>query len=137
MTMNVAFWLERDDFYKYLCIRTHFRGEMIQINKRVGFTNFQQYQRRKQYFIQGEKPYEKELVRLALNESLNKDNIVSLEARICPGKTSLEMEKEFYNFNSIVEEVEDEEKQKKWLYRKFDFLTEKIVLCITFPKDKR
>ena len=75
---------------------------MIQINKRVGFTNFQQYQRRKQYFIQGEKPYEKELVRLALNESLNKDNIVSLEARICPGKTSLEMEKEFYNKIAII-----------------------------------
>lgn len=107
---------QKNYFYKYLCIRTHFRGEMIQINKRVGFTNFQQYQRRKQYFIQGEKPYEKELVRLALNESLNKDNIVSLEVRICPGKTSLEMEKEFYNFNSIVEEVEDEEKQKKLFY---------------------
>lgn len=103
-------------FYQYLCIRTHFRGELIQINRKVGFTNFQNYQRRKQYFIQGEKAYEKELVRLALNETLGKENIVSLEARICPEKDSLAMEKEFYNFKKIVDELNDKEKGKKLFY---------------------
>ncbi len=31
--------------------------------------------------------YEKELVRLAVNEPLSKDYMVSLEARICPSET--------------------------------------------------
>lgn len=57
---------------------------MIQINERKGFSNFEGYQSRKEIFIEGETAYEDELVRIALNETLRKENIRSLEARICP-----------------------------------------------------
>lgn len=80
---------QKDLFYGYLVIRSDFRGEIIQINRQIGFANFSDYQDRKEYFIEGEKAYEDELVRLALNESLRKENMVSLEARICPKKLHL------------------------------------------------
>ena len=65
-------------------MRTDFRGEIIQNNEKNGFANFSDYQDRKEYFIEGHKIYEDELVRLALNETLEKKNMLSLEARICP-----------------------------------------------------
>ncbi len=79
---------QKNIFYRYLSIRTHFRGELIQINRQVGFANFSDYQDRKEIFIEGQTEYENELFRLALNETMRKQNIVSLEARICPKKSS-------------------------------------------------
>lgn len=89
-------------FYSYLVIRTDFRGELVQTNRRVGFANFSDYQDRKDYFIAGKKPYEDELVRLALNESLRKKNMVSLEARICPKDSSSEQLKILKYYERIV-----------------------------------
>ncbi len=89
-------------FYSYLVIRTDFRGELVQTNRRVGFANFSDYQDRKKYFIEGKKPYEDELVRLALNESLRKRNMISLETRICPADSSGELFKELKYYERIV-----------------------------------
>lgn len=82
---------QRNLFYVYLAIRTHFRGELVQVNKQVGFANFSNYQDRKEFFIEGQKEYEDELIRLALNETMRKQNIVSLEARICPKKSAAKL----------------------------------------------
>lgn len=82
---------QKNLFYVYLTIRTHFRGELIQINKQVGFANFSNYQDRKEVFIEGQKEYEDELIRLALNETMRKQNIVSLEARICPKQSAAKL----------------------------------------------
>ena len=80
---NVGFSeFDKNIFYRYLVQRTFFRSEMIQVNKMVGFSNFAQYQLRKEYFIEGKSAYERELVRLAVNASFEKQNICSLEARI-------------------------------------------------------
>lgn len=46
---------EKNVFYRYLVIRTYFRSEMIQVNQMVGYSNFEQYQLRKEYFIDGKK----------------------------------------------------------------------------------
>ena len=54
---------DKNIFYRYLVLRTFFRSEMIQVNKMVGFSNFDQYQLRKEYFIEGKRAYENELVR--------------------------------------------------------------------------
>lgn len=93
---------QKDLFYAYLVIRTDFRGEIIQTNRQIGFANFSNYQDRKEYFIEGEKAYEDELVRLALNESLRKKNMVSLEARICPKKNSGLLYKTLRDYEHIV-----------------------------------
>lgn len=76
-----------DIFYQYLSMRTQFRGELIQVNRQVGFANFSNYETRKEIFIEKIRMYEEELVRLAVNEPLSKDYMKSLEARICPGET--------------------------------------------------
>lgn len=93
---------QKNIFYAYLIMRTDFRGELIQNNKKIGFANFSDYQDRKEYFIEGYKPYEDELVRLALNESLTKKNMISLEARICPKNTSVNLIKTLKNYEHIV-----------------------------------
>ena len=93
---------QKNIFYAYLIMRTDFRGELIQSNKKIGFGNFSDYQDRKEFFIEGHKPYEDELVRLALNESLTKKNMLSLEARICPKNTSAKLIKNLKKYKRIV-----------------------------------
>lgn len=93
---------QKNIFYAYLIMRTDFRGELIQNNKKIGFANFSDYQDRKEYFIEGHKLYEEELVRLALNESLTKKNMLSLEARICPKNSSTKLIKSLKNYERIV-----------------------------------
>lgn len=70
-------------FLSYLIIKCRFRDELIQINDRVGFGNFADYQNRKSIFI--EKPiYENAVINMAINSSLYDQNIEYLEARIAP-----------------------------------------------------
>lgn len=105
-------------FYKYISIRTQFRGELIQVNRQVGFANFSNYEVRKEAFIEGIHMYEKELVRLAINESLSKDYMHSLEARICPSDTSLKL------YKKIV-------RNEKWIDKdSYD----KLIYVLHFPK---
>lgn len=130
---------QKDLFYCYLVIRSDFRGEIIQTNRQIGFANFSNYQDRKEYFIEGEKAYEDELVRLALNESLRKENMVSLEARICPKKTSSALEKTFKNYESIVKKGENKSFDKKEYIDKInedkmDETYNKLIYVLHFPK---
>lgn len=103
-------------FYAYLLIRTDFRGEIIQNNDRNGFANFSDYQDRKEYFIEGHKPYENELVRLALNETLVKKNMISLEARICPKNTSKKLYSRLKSYEKIVKCGTGENDYDKLIY---------------------
>ncbi len=107
---------QKDLFYAYLVIRTDFRGEIIQTNGQTGFANFSNYQDRKEYFIEGKKAYEDELVHLALNESLRKENLVSLEARICPKSTSKMLFQTLKRYEKIVKEGVNETAYEKLIY---------------------
>lgn len=104
--------IQKNMFYRYLSIRTDFRGELIQINRQVGFANFKNYQDRKEFFIEGEKKYEQELVRLALNASMQKQNILSLEARICPKNTSVDLHKALKYYNNIFSQKAEGNKEQ-------------------------
>ena len=117
---------EKNVFYRYLVIRTYFRGEMVQVNRMVGFSNFDEYQLRKEYFVEGKKEYEYELVRLAVNASCHKQNIVSLEARICPAVRSEILRKKIrteieYALNKNTPDAEIEKK---------------LFFVLHFPKQK-
>ena len=112
---------EKNVFYRYLVIRTYFRSEMIQVNRLVGYSNFEQYQLRKEYFIEGKKEYEYELIRLAVNASFEKQNIVSLEARICPDFQSSGLDKKI---NHKIECINDNK------------IKEKLFFVLHFPKQK-
>ena len=74
-------------FYLYLALKTVFRGEMIQVNKQVGFRNFKDYQDRKDFFWDGT-PYEWEAYRMAINGPIATQHILSMESRIAPKTTA-------------------------------------------------
>ena len=75
-------------FYAYLVIKAQLRMELIQSNHNVGFDNFKKYQNRKDMFIEGTL-YEPIYIKMAVQDTLYNQHIVSLEARIAP-KTDAE-----------------------------------------------
>lgn len=78
-------------FYAYILIKARFRAELIQVNDRVGFDNFQKYENRKFTFINGKQPYEKFAYNLAVSTTLKDQSIQSLEARVSPKLTDSKM----------------------------------------------
>lgn len=77
-------------FYLYLILKSMFRSELIQVNKKIGFRNFAYYQNRKSKLLCKRTCYDDELVRMAINVPLSEDHVVSLETRIAPGNTARE-----------------------------------------------
>lgn len=79
------FRIHSDLFYSYLLIKSKFREEMIQVNKNVGFANFQQYQGRKMVFLENNRDiYLKSLYSMAVQSSRDNQRIESFEARFQP-----------------------------------------------------
>lgn len=73
-------------FFAYLLIKETFRLELLQCNDKIGFENFQAYQRRKNWFTTS---YTKgELAGIAVNDAFQASNLKSLELRIMPEKCS-------------------------------------------------
>lgn len=75
-----------DLFYVYIIIKSKFRGEMVQNNDKVGFSNFADYQDRKTQFIPKNTILGDAVEPTAILTSIKKQNILSLEARIIPMK---------------------------------------------------
>lgn len=73
-------------FYFYIVLKSLFRAELIQVNKKVGFQNFSAYQDRKTLLCE-QSFYWAELIRMALNAPLSEGNVTSLETRITPKTT--------------------------------------------------
>lgn len=74
-------------FYLYILLKAQFRSEMIQVNRQVGFSNFSEYQNRKDCLFEHRACYNAELIRMALNAPLNLENVTSLETRLSPMDT--------------------------------------------------
>ncbi|WP_053405208.1 hypothetical protein [Persicobacter sp. CCB-QB2] len=77
-------WQYLDLFYLYLLIKIEFRQEFIQVNEKIGFQNFADYQDRKGCFLPKGSTYEAAMYYLAVNASFGNQRIVSFEARIAP-----------------------------------------------------
>lgn len=74
--------------YKYILIKNRLREELTQINKIVGFDNFNYFERRKEFFIDDDPIYHRLLIRIAINYFLdNTGNKRYLETRITPKDT--------------------------------------------------
>ena len=86
-TYDKDFLVYTDLFYAYLLIKERLRREIIQINKRIGFANFSDYQSRKNLFIRKGSIYEVLLCNIAINSTLTDQNIKYLEARITPAES--------------------------------------------------
>ncbi|GKU30441.1 hypothetical protein [Clostridium folliculivorans] len=70
--------------YIYIVIKSKFRSEMVQVNDRIGFNNFQTYQNRKGKFLGRDKILQKEFIKSAVLGSVKSQNIKSFELRIVP-----------------------------------------------------
>lgn len=100
---------QQNIFYRYLLIKSRLRGELIQINRRVGFGNFSSYESRKELFIEKTQyaSYTKELYRLAINSTLANQRIVSLETRVAPKDTTT-------NFQKSLKDIDDTVLSYQW-----------------------
>lgn len=122
-------------FYAYLLIKSQFRSELIQTNKKVGFSNFLAYQNRKELFLPDDSIYETAFLSMAVNDSKKFQNIKSFELRIAPKGSSLKL---FENFNKI-EKALDLKSIAEYHYQKeLDYTPEerKEFYTVHFIKNK-
>lgn len=133
-----------DLFYAYLIIKSKFRGELMQINNRVGFKNFGDYQNRKTKFLKKEPLLYNAVIYMSIISSMKDQNIKSLEARICPPNTAMKMESSIKLLDRIIEKEEGNLKiiddKKKQIYLKQMVFREenekKYFYVLHFPKRK-
>jgi adenosine deaminase len=71
-------------FYLYLLIKNKLREELIQVNNKIGFSNFSDYQDRKEYFIKEKSIFETAFLSMAVSDTSKNQKIVSFETRIAP-----------------------------------------------------
>jgi len=94
---------QQNIFYRYLKLRIIFRQELIQVNNGVGFANFSNYEKRKEYFIKNFSKYNDEFIFMAIDNQLERPYLNSLEIRVTPPKTYEElykMVKKYYDAGS-------------------------------------
>ena len=73
-------------FYLYLILKLMFRSELIQVNGKVGFHNFSDYQDRKDRLLRP--MHWNELYRMAINAPQKEEHVISLETRMVPKTTA-------------------------------------------------
>ncbi len=83
-----AYREEYNWFYAYLVIKEGIRSELVQVNDKIGFLNFQRYSRRKKKGLPEEKT--EYVGQMALRNTLRNPHLLSLEARITPCDTAQE-----------------------------------------------
>ncbi len=104
-----------DLFYAYILISSWFRGELVQNNNRTGFSNFSEYQDRKEIFIEGYKNYKKAIIAIALESNLNEPHIKSIEGRFSPKAQGMKIRQQIAGFDKIVN-IEKYGKNKERLF---------------------
>ncbi|MFR7590512.1 MAG: hypothetical protein ACLUVC_03625 [Longibaculum sp.] len=99
--------LESQFFYLYILIKNNFRREIIQVNSLYGFSNFSDYETRKEIFIDNYEKYKKALLKMAIDDTFNNQNIISLEARIVPKKSVIDNIKYIDTIDKICNDRKD------------------------------
>ena len=84
---NEDSWL----FYAYLLQKGMIRRELIQVNEKAGFSNFADYERRKEVFIERRWGYQELIPKLAVDMAFSKGYLKYLECRITPKDTSRQL----------------------------------------------
>lgn len=70
--------------FRYIQAKIKIRSCLVQVNEHVGFSNFSDYERRKELFLEGYPEYERLLFRLPVAEAKNHHHLTNLETRIAP-----------------------------------------------------
>jgi hypothetical protein len=121
------FMNKADLFYAYLILKNKVRAELVQENRRVGFSNFSDYQNRKSKYMKKYKLLSDSMESLAVLTSVQNQNIVSLEARVIPENTSYKNIKYIHeNDSRICNEIYND-KRNYWI-RSYDKELKKEIL---------
>ena len=86
-------------FYRYLTIKNTIRSELVQTNRNIGFDNFLEYQNRKDEFV-ADTIYEKEYLKMAVCDTMKRQHIDYLEARITPKNTVEQLAKSIQKYDT-------------------------------------
>lgn len=73
-----------DLLFRYIQTKIKIRSYLVQVNEQVGFSNFSDYERRKELFLEGYPEYEKLLSILPVSEAKRHHHLTTLETRIAP-----------------------------------------------------
>lgn len=87
-------------FFLYLLIKDRFRRELLYNNEKIGFSNFQAYQKRKAWFTTSFT--EAELARTAVQGAFDDAKLKSLELRIMPGMTAQDNIKTIQKYDKAI-----------------------------------
>ncbi len=96
-----------DYLYAYLVIKNDLRREIIQVNNRIGFSNFYEYQDRKEYFIKDGSIYGRIVAASAIRTTMTDQKIDYLEARITPKDTICQLYKTIKSTDSLVQSFDE------------------------------
>lgn len=92
---------QQNIFYRYLKLRIEFRQELIQVNQEIGFKNFSDYEGRKEYFVENHPWYMNEFLAMAIKGQLERDYLKSLEMRVTPKTSAIELHKMLKKYHSV------------------------------------
>ena len=112
-------YFEKMMFYLYLLIKSNFRSELIQVNERMGFQNFAEYQNRKSQFFENKMEYWNEAQRLAVCTAIEENNIQLLEARIMPKKKANVIAMNIKDYDKRISFVSEEDREKMFYVMHF------------------
>lgn len=96
-------WEEYNNlFYAYILLKESIRSELVQVNRNVGFRNFQVYQNRKSDLLQ-DAIYRNMMAKHALRESFITENIRTIEIRISPADCVQELRRRILELDNLID----------------------------------
>lgn len=96
------FLRDADLFYAYLILKNKVRGELIQENHRVGFSNFADYQDRKTQYLKKNTLLKDSVEAQAILMSIKSQNMKSIEARFIPSEDTNENIKNIRKMDELI-----------------------------------
>jgi len=109
-----SFLNKADLFYAYIIIKNKLRAELIQTNDRVGFSNFAEYQDRKTKYLNKETILGDFVEPGAILTSIKSQNMLSIEARVIPAKTTEKNVSEILKIDELICNQIYSDKHNRW-----------------------
>lgn len=123
--------------YAYLLIYCRLRGEMVQVNNRVGFSNFYKYQNRKDSFFKDYPLYGNMCTRIAQQLVLANPQVSSFEARVISADTEEKLATKLENLYTRATEYLYADKKFSLIKENKKNAEKKLHYVLTFPKEKQ
>lgn len=118
-------------FYRYVLIKSYMRSFMVQINKNIGFSNFQRFQDLKSKFLRGK--YSEYLETLPIWEAKEHNFTKVFETRIAPLTSKSELKHKFKVISSLLSEHDEIGEEE---IRDLDFNDWTLIFHFIKRKDK-